>query len=170
MPPTDDFSLEFDQDATASLRRIAKSLERIAELQELLVQIQAQKVGSSLEQVEATAEYEREMRAAEAKARAKYEAKVGGAQGPRAVEKPAALPVPMSLLQQSPAEIFRMDRAYQAAEREYGKGMVPPDIDLGRFAEEEGIPEEPGPELAEPLGGVPLEIGELIARARGEAE
>lgn len=41
----------------------------------------------------------------------------------------------MELLTQTPAELAELDRAYQEAERHYGRGQVPDSLDLYSYAE-----------------------------------
>jgi hypothetical protein len=82
---------------------------------------------------------------------------------------PAGLPVPMEFLAQSPLELARAEYSYREAEREFGAGRVPADLDLGRYADERELELPEGERLVEPLGAVPLDLAERIAEwRRGE--
>lgn len=125
--------------------RIATALESLADTQRLHLKLLAVNAGAKIHDVKAAlAEELTDEEVAEEAAAAPT--------NPRQPRSGADL---IQLLSQSPDELDTLHRAHAHAEREYGRGQVPADLDLYAYAAEEGIDQENKPVIEEPVSTVP---------------
>lgn len=160
----------FDADAEISLCRIADALDKLVELERLLLKLRAGDRGVSLAALIAAKEEAEDLPQGIAPNPpvVTREMRENPEWAARQMQEQRSLPVPMHLYEQSPLELFKADLAYQHAEREFGRGKVPPELDLEKYAEEHALGAEEGPTVIEPDGPVPADLLERAAEWAGK--
>jgi hypothetical protein len=128
-----------------ALARMADALESLADTQRLHLKLLAGERGAPIADIRAALEAE----AADAAGIEQAQAASPGAKHPRSGTDL------IQLLTQDQGELDTLHRAHAAAERDFGRGNVPDNLDLYSYAEENGLTEAQRPGIDEPVSNVP---------------
>lgn len=143
-------------DLNASGKRIATALESLAETQRLSLKLAAGVAGTTVTEVRAALHAESDDVEAEGRREGGGAASSNSSSSSSAPRQPRSGADLMQLLAQDPEELDMLHRTHAHAEREYGRGQVPADLDLYAYAAEAGIDQDSRPAIEEPVSTVPL--------------